>query len=339
MISETMSSCHPTISSLHFTMKTMLLGFEPNTLSASALDQIQALVPDMRLLVTTNAQEIEAALGEIEIAVKQFPQALMPQAPHLRWFQQWGAGADWLLHHPAVAASDLVITTGSGVHAIPISEHILAYLFAFARALPKAIRSQTQYVWQQPEWGHLFELAGKTMVLIGVGAIGERTALMAHALGIRVLGVRHNADVNTPGVEAMFAPAALLDLLPQADFVVITVPLTEATRGLIGAAELQAMKASAYLVNIGRGAVIDEVALVRALQAGKLAGAGLDVFASEPLPPDSPLWAMENVIITGHYAGATPIYEQRAMTIFLDNLRRYRAGEPLRNVVDKASGY
>jgi len=320
-------------------MKTMLLGFEPNTLSANELAQIQALVPDMHLLVTTDRQAIEAALATIEIAVKQFPQALMTQAPRLRWFQQWGAGADWLLNHPEVAASALVVTTGSGVHAIPISEHILAYLFAFARALPKAIRSQTQHIWQQPEWSRIFELAGKTMVLIGVGAIGERTALMAHGLGMRVLGVRQNADVSTPGVEAMFAPDALLDVLPQADFVVITAPLTEATRGLIGEAALQAMKTTAYLVNIGRGGVIDEPALVRALQAGRLAGAGLDVFANEPLPPDSPLWAMENVIITGHYAGATPIYDERAMAIFLDNLRRYRAGEPLRNVVDKTLGY
>ena len=320
-------------------MNTILLGFEPNTLSADELARIQALAPDMRLLVTTDRQAIEDALATIEIAVKQFPQALMPQAPHLRWFQQWGAGADWLLDHPEVAASALMVTTGSGVHAIPISEHILAYLFAFARALPQAIRGQTQRVWQQPEWSRIFELAGKTMVLIGVGAIGERTALMANGLGMRVLGVRQNADVSTPGVEAMFAPEALLEVLPQADFVVITAPLTEATRGLIGEAELQAMKTTAYIVNIGRGGVIDEPALVRALQAGRLAGAGLDVFASEPLPPDSPLWAMENVIITGHYAGATPIYDERAMAIFLDNLRRYRAGEPLRNVVDKALGY
>lgn len=320
-------------------MNTILLGFEPNTLSADDLARIQALAPDMRLLVTTDRQAIEDALATIEIAVKQFPQALMPQAPNLCWFQQWGAGADWLLDHPEVAASELIVTTGSGVHAIPISEHILAYLFAFARALPQAIRSQTQRVWQQPEWSRIFELAGKTMVLIGVGAIGERTALMANGLGMRVLGVRQNADVSTPGVEAMFAPEALLEVLPQADFVVITAPLTEATRGLIGETELQAMKATAYIVNIGRGGVIDEPALVRALQAGRLAGAGLDVFASEPLPPDSPLWAMENVIITGHYAGATPIYDERAMAIFLDNLRRYRAGEPLRNVVDKALGY
>jgi len=320
-------------------MNTILLGFEPNTLSAGDLAQIQALAPTKQLLVTTDRHTIEQALDEIEIAVKSFPQDLMTKAPNLRWFQQWGAGADWLLRHPEVVRSDLIITTGSGVHAIPITEQILAYLFAFARRLPQAIRSQTRHEWGQPQWSQLFELAGKTLVLIGVGAIGERTALMANALGMRVLGVRRDSATNAPGVQAMFNPDQLSEVLPQADFVVLTVPLTPATQRLIGEKELRAMKATAYIVNIGRGGVIDEPALVRALQEGRLAGAGLDVFAIEPLPQDSPLWAMENVIITGHYAGATPVYEPRIMAIFQENLRRYVAGEPLHNVVDKSLGY
>lgn len=320
-------------------MNIILLGFEPNTLSELDLAQIQALAPNLRLLVTTDRREIEQVLDEIEIAVKRFPHDLMTKAPNLRWFQQWGAGADWLLRYPDVVQSDLVITTGSGVHPIPITEQILAYLFAFARRLPQAIRSQMRHEWQQPEWSELFELAGKTLLLIGVGAIGERIALLANALGMRVLGVRRDVDKRASGVEAMFSPDRLLDALPQADFVVLTVPLTPETRRLIGESELRAMKPTAYLVNIGRGNVIDERALVRALQEGRIAGAGLDVFAVEPLPVDSPLWDMENVIITGHYAGATPVYERRIMAIFLDNLRRYVAGEALRNVVDKALGY
>jgi len=131
----------------------------------------------------------------------------------------------------------------------------------------------------------------------------------------------------------------LLGLLPEADFVVLTVPLTHETQGMIGERELRAMKPTAYLVNIGRGGTVQERALIRALQEGWIAGAGLDVFETEPLPEDSPLWDMDNVIITAHYAGATPHYNERAMAIFLDNLRRYRAGEPLRNVVDKRLGY
>ncbi len=320
-------------------MKTILLGFEPNTLSASDLAQIQALAPDYHLLITTDQPMIEQALDEIEIAFKHFPQDLITKAPKLRWLQLWSAGADWLLRYPEITKLDLTVTNSSGVHAIPISEHILSYLFAFARGLPQAIRSQTRHAWQHSDWKQLFELAGKTMLLIGVGAIGERTALMASALGMHVLGVRRDPSANAPGVEAMFNSDRLLEVLPQADFVVLTVPMTPETKSLIGENELRAMKATAYIVNIGRGGTIDEAALVRALQAGRIAGAGLDVFAPEPLPADSPLWDMENVIITSHYAGNTPNYDERAMAIFLDNLQHYMAGEPLRNVVDKTLGY
>src|SRR5206468_9781954 len=184
-----------------------------------------------------------------------------------------------------------------------------------------------------------FELAGKTLLLIRVGAIGARTAAIGSALGMRVLGVRRNPDAGVPGVDAMFVSSQLRDHLPEADFVVLTVPLSRETRGMIGEQELRAMKSSAYVVNIGRGGTIQEPALVRALREGWIAGAGLDVFAEEPLPKTSPLWELENVIITAHYAGLTPQYDDRAMAIFLDNLRRYQAGEPLRNVVDKRAGY
>jgi phosphoglycerate dehydrogenase-like enzyme len=321
-------------------MPIILLGFSEDELSSQDLAYIKELAPDRQTLVTTEQQVIEQHLDEIEIAVKAFPQALLARAPKLRWFQQWGAGADWLLDHPEVAASNLIVTSGSGIHAIPISEHILALLFAFGRALPTAFRLQMQHRWQSPEsWETLFELSGKTMLLVGVGAIGERTAQIASALGVRVLGVRRDPATGATGVAAMYHPDELLQLLPQADFVVLTVPLTEETHHLFGEQELRTMKKTAYLINIGRGGTIDEPALVRALQQGWIAGAGLDVFAEEPLPPDSPLWGMENVIVTAHYAGATPHYHERAMKIFLDNLRRYVAGEPLRNVVDKTLGY
>ena len=137
----------------------------------------------------------------------------------------------------------------------------------------------------------------------------------------------------------MIGPERLAEALPEADFIVLTVPLTPDTRHMIGERELRLMKPTALIVNIGRGGTIDEAALIRALAEGWIAGAGLDVFEKEPLPPDSPLWRMENVIITAHYAGATPHYSERALAIFLDNLRRYKTGEPLRNVVDKTLGY
>ena len=321
-------------------MKTILINFEAGVLSEAQLAQIQAAAPDMQLLVTRDRDEIEAVLDEVEIAAAGFPRDLLPRAHNLRWLQQWGAGADWLLRYPEVIELDFVLTNASGVHTIPISEHILAFLLAFGRGFHHAVRAQVRREWfSYEQQTGIFELVGKTMVLVGVGAIGGRTAELATALGMRVLGVRRDPTVGAPGVEAMYGPDQLLDLLPEADFLVLTIPLTHETQGMIGERELRAMKPTAYIINIGRGGIIQEDVLVRALQEGWIAGAGLDVFETEPLPEDSPLWGMDNVIVTGHYAGANPYYTERAMAIFLDNLVRYRAGEPLRNVVDKRIGY
>ena len=325
-------------------MNKILLG-DPEQVSGKITDRIRQLAPDMEMLITKDRAEIEAALGEIEIAAWNFPRDLIPKAPKLRWLQQWGAGADWLLHHPEIADLDIIVTSASGVHPIQITEHILSFLLAFARQLHSAVRAQVRREWRRPTRGNafedqpLFELAGKTILLIGVGAIGARTVEVSKAMGMRVLGVRRNPIIPVPGVDTMYHPDQLLGALPEADFVVLTVPLTRETRGMIGEAEFRAMRSSAYIVNIGRGRTIQEDVLIQALLEGWIAGAGLDVFETEPLPDDSPLWDMENVIVTAHYAGLTPHYEERAMAIFLDNLARYKQGKPLHNVVDKVLGY
>jgi phosphoglycerate dehydrogenase-like enzyme len=319
-------------------MSVLLVCLSAERLPDSELAQLRAAVPDMRVQMTTERAEIEKVLNEVEIAVS-FPHDLLARAPRLRWVQEWGAGVDWLLQHPEVAELDFTLTNASGVHAIPISEQILAYLLAFARGLPAAVRAQDRHAWQPAKRDTLFELAGKTMLLVGVGAIGERTAVIAAALGMRVLGIRRNPAGDLPGVEAIYGPDRLYDLLPEADVVVLTVPLSHATQGMIGERELRAMKPSSYLINIGRGGTIQQPALIQALSEGWIAGAGLDVFDQEPLPATSPLWGLDNVILTAHYAGLTPAYDQRALAILLDNLKRYRAGEPLKNVVDKAAGY
>ena len=312
----------------------------------------------MDIVRTQDRAEIEAILPDVEIVVGSLPYDLLVDATSLRWFQQWGAGADWLLRHPEVIDLDFVLTNASGVHAVPISEHIFAFLLAVARRFPQAARAQPERIWVSNQWqrqsptisadqqfdfvigkDRVFELAGKTMLLIGVGAIGERTAKIAAAFDMRVIGLRRNVALAVPGIERMVCPDQLLDVLPEADFVVITAPLTPETRHMIDKRAFDAMKPSAYIVNIGRGATIVERDLIDALQNGSIAGAGLDVFEQEPLPKDSPLWGMENVIITSHYSGLTPEYDARAIEIFLDNLNRYRAGEPLRNVVDKRLGY
>jgi phosphoglycerate dehydrogenase-like enzyme len=320
-------------------MNTILIGLAADEVSEQDLAQIRAVAPHKRILVTKDRDEIEATLDEIEIAVASFPRDLLPRTRNLRWLQQWGAGADWLMRYPEAVEMDFVLTNASGVHAVPISEHILAYLLAWGRGLCRAVRAQERHEWVHHSRQHVFELADKTLLLFGVGAIGERTALLAEAFGMRVLGVRRDPSVSAPGVDAMFSSDQMLELLPEADFVVLTIPMTHETQGIIGERELRAMKPTAFIINIGRGGTIQEDVLIRALQEGWIAGAGLDVFEAEPLPADSPLWAMENVIITSHYSGLTPRYHERAMNIFLDNLQRYQAGEPLRNVVDKELGY
>ncbi len=302
--------------------------------------RVREIAPQMEVLVTRDREVMEQALDEIEVVAGSMPVELIRRAPRLRWIQQWGAGADWLVyHHPDAAGRDFVLTSTVGMHAVPISEQIMGYLLVFARRLHGAMRDQAARRWSHLEPQDVFELEGKTMLLVGVGAIGRRTARVAAAFGMRVLGIRRHPEQTVPYVEAMYAPDRLLELLPQADVVVLTVPLTRETVGMFGEAEFRAMKPSAYFINIGRGKVVREEALIRALREGWIAGAGLDVFETEPLPPSSPLWAMENVIITAHYAGLTPVYHERAMAIFLDNLRRYVAGEPLHHVVDKGAGY
>jgi phosphoglycerate dehydrogenase-like enzyme len=320
-------------------MSTILIGFKLGVLTDAQLGQVRQAAPDMRLVVTPDRDEMAAVLDDVEIATARVPSSLLVAAPRLRWFHSWGAGVDRVLQYPGAIERDFILSSTSGIHPIQMTEHVLALMLSFARRLPDAARAQARRTWRHMENAEVFELAGKTLLLIGLGAIGRRTAQAAAALGMRVLGVRRTPSGPLPGIERVAGIESLPDLLPKADFVVLVTPLTPETHGLIGERELRLMKRDAYLVNVARGGVIDEAALVRALNEGWIAGAGLDVFEHEPLSPDSPLWDMANVIITGHYAGVTPEYDDRAFEVFLDNLHRYRAGQPLRNVVDKRRGY
>jgi D-2-hydroxyacid dehydrogenase (NADP+) len=318
-------------------MSIILLALEPDVLSSKQKEMIQKICSESKVVITENREEIEPLLGEIEVAAAHFPIQWIARAPKLRWYQQWGAGTDWLMRHPEIASLDFTLTNASGVHSIPISEHILALMLAFARRLPEAVRAQSQREWARGMGA--FELADKKLLLIGVGAIGKRTAQIAAALGMHVTGMRRNPSKALPGIDQVVGPDQLLEILPEADFVVLTMPLTEETRHMFDAKAFEAMKSSAYIFNIGRGGTIDESALIEALRTGKIAGAGLDVFDTEPLPQYSPLWQMENVIITAHYSGETPHYDDRALEIFIDNLERYSNNQSLRNVVDKDAGY
>jgi phosphoglycerate dehydrogenase-like enzyme len=250
--------------------------------------------------------------------------------------------------------SEVTITTVSGIHATPIAEYVFASLLAHRWRVALWTHCQREGKWPSGRW-QLFarpELRDSTLGIVGYGSIGREVGRLGQAFGMRVLALRRTderaksgyaeQDTGDPtgNIPARFyPPGALHQMLSECDYVVIAVPLTAETTHLIGEAELQAMKPTAYLVNIARGAIVDEAALVQALREGWIAGAGLDVFEQEPLPADSPLWDLENVLISPHVAGFTPHYDQRAAALFADNLGHYLSGKPLLNRVNKAQGY
>jgi phosphoglycerate dehydrogenase-like enzyme len=288
-------------------------------------------------------EDAEACLEKIEIGFGDIPFALIPRMPHLAWVQLWSAGADWLQTNPEVIPLPFQLTTTRGMHRQSLAEHIFSLLLAWNRCLPAAFAAQTQRRWLKVSGKRTAILSGKTMLIIGYGAIGERTAEIALAFGMKVIGIRRhpdkeNAQRSHSGVRVE-AASKLLQLLPEADVVVNILPLTPETRASFGKGEFAAMKHTALYVNAGRGPTTDESALITALRNKTIAGALLDVTETEPLPPQSLLWDMENVILTGHYAGLQPQYDLAALEITLDNLSRYIRGEPLRNLVDKKTGY
>lgn len=278
-----------------------------------------------------------AAEAEV-IFSKQFPPATLSVAKKLRWVQAGTAGINHLLA-AGLGEHEILLTNARGAHGIPMAEQILAMMFAFAIRLPTLLAAQGA---RRPTAAQVirekFELDGQTLCVIGLGDIGGTLAHKAKRLGLRVLGVRRTR-APFGSVDAQYTQDQLHAVLPQADHVALCLPLTTATTAIIGEAELRAMKASAYLYNVGRGASIEASALLRALQEGWIAGAGLDVTDPEPLPADSPLWHMDNVILGQHTSGSSPYNADRITEIFLDNLGRYRRGEGLHNIVDKVHGY
>ena len=288
---------------------------------------------------------VEEVLRETAVLLSNpvVPDSITQRAPNLKWVQLTSAGVDRLLESELVQSGKVVVTTASGIHAVPIGEYVLGAMLAFAKGLPRAFRQQTKNTWQAYVAS---ELEGATVGILGLGAIGGHVARLSKALDMRVLATRRSQKERMPGVDAgepfvdeMFPAATSTRCLRECDYVVVAVPLTAESRHLIGEAELRAMKPTAVIINIARGPVIDQEALIRALKAQKIGGAALDVTDPEPLPSDSELWGLENAMITPHISGGTPKYMDRAIALFCDNLRRYLDGEPLRNVVDPKRGY
>lgn len=262
----------------------------------------------------------------------------------IRWLALPSAGADGAVRAGLVRPGGPVVTDARGVHAGPISEFVLSMLLLWARSWPVMLAEQRQRTWPAREARRLLsgrELRGTTLGIVGLGAIGREVARLGRAFGMRVMATRRTAAEGEidADVDTLLPAGRLRELLGASEYVVIATPSTPETYHLIGADELRAMTPSAFLVNIARGDVVDEAALIAALQAGRPAGAGLDVFEDEPLPASSPLWTMPNVIISPHVSGSSDRIAARFTDLFLENIARYRAGRPLLNVVDPAVGY
>lgn len=283
--------------------------------------------------------DIAAAMPEADVYFPLSGLNLKPEyieaAPRLEWAHVASAGVEHALF-PAMTNSDIILTNGAGMYGIPIAEHTVGMMLALVRDFPRMMRQQAERKWGEVRGGELY---GGTALIVGLGGIGREIARRLRAFGMRILATRRRPGANDPDADEVGAPEDLRRFLPLADWGVVTVPWLADHGVVMGRAEIALMKPSARLLNVGRGRTVDEAALIEALQSGRLAGAGLDVFEKEPLPPGSPLWDMPNVIVSPHTAGSSPRSLDRVLDLFLDNLRRFLAGEPLRNVVDKRAGY
>jgi phosphoglycerate dehydrogenase-like enzyme len=292
-----------------------------------------------------DGDDFARALPEADVVVAQdLPDDQLARARRLRWLSSVAAGLDGIVT-PAFLARDVPLTSASGVHGPNIAEHVLAMMLMFTRGLPALFRAQLARRWERKMTSRsesFAELTGKTLLVVGLGRIGEAIAARARPFGMRIVALkrdpaaRHDAGI---AVDELVGLDALDDALGRADHVCLTMPLTPETHRLIDARRIARLRAGAYLYNVSRGALIDEAALVDALRAGRLAGAGLDVFEDEPLPATSPLWDLANVILTPHVAGLTPLYYERTAALFADNLDRFLSGRPLQNRFDPARGY
>jgi phosphoglycerate dehydrogenase-like enzyme len=303
---------------------------------AAAYDAaLRARLPDADSYSTSDERAFRQRLPEAEVLVAhRFPVDGLATAAKLRWIQVTSAGAEFLAPvHGQLAP--IVVTNGRGLHAAPIADYVMTVAVMLQSGFAQFMRDQAAKRWHRRP---VPMLSGKTLGIVGLGSIGQEIARRAAASGMDVVGVRRS---GTPmdGIRQVFTPDRLHEFLACCDFVVVAVPATDATRALLGRAEFDAMKRNAYVINIARGTVIDEPALIGALEDGTIAGAGLDVFAVEPLPADSRLWTLPNVIVTPHIAGMRTDYEERLIDIFVDNLARFERGEALRNRVEPERGY
>jgi phosphoglycerate dehydrogenase-like enzyme len=300
-----------------------------NDPSAPHLKRLERLPPQTRIAAGLSAEAFRHVAPEADVMLvgavpRELFEEVFAMAPRLQWVHVLWAGLDTLLF-PALLESPVTLTNGRGVFARSLAEFAIAGMLWFAKDICRMRRQQREKRWEKFV---VEELHGKRLGIIGHGSIGRAVAALAAAFGMKVVGVGR----TSPREE-------FDEIIEQSDFIVVSAPLTEQTRGLVGEAEFRRMKPSCVLINVGRGPVVSESALLAALREGRIRGAVLDVYDQEPLPPDHPLWTMDNVLLSPHCADNTPTWLDEAMELFVENFERFDRGEPLRNVVDKKAGY
>jgi D-2-hydroxyacid dehydrogenase (NADP+) len=301
-------------------------------------DEFAARGTGMRHFEVRNLDELQARIGEADVLVVSglWRNEFLERAGRLRFIQSISAGTDQYASD-LLRATGVLLASAQGANERAVAEHAVALILALTRQIGQARDNQAARTWRgmiAHRTRREDELGGKTLLIVGLGRIGSRLAALARAFDMRVIGVKRDTSVTPDEVDAVIAPDRLLEVLPDADFVALTCPLTPETTGLIGTPQFAAMKRSAYLINVARGRVVDEAAMLAALQDGRIAGAGLDCFHDEPLPASSPLWRFDNVIVTPHTAGETRRYEANIVDLLLDNLDRLLSGNPvLRNQI------
>jgi phosphoglycerate dehydrogenase-like enzyme len=305
--------------------------------------RLQREFPQVEVLHLPDYKRVDQEILDTEIAITwSVRPAQIAAAKKLRWIHSPAAAVHQLIF-PELVNSDIVLTNAREVHGPVVAEHVIALIFALAKKIPSSARLQEEHIWgQQILWDELprvREVAGATVGLIGLGGIGRAVAKSAKALGMRVIAAREHPEKGSDGADAVFGPAQIDKVFRQADYIVLAAPVTAGTKAIANAERLALMKPHACLINVGRGPLVDEPALAAALCERKIGGAALDVFPKEPLPADSPLWDVPNLLITPHTAALTDKLWERHYALFSENLHRYLNGKPLRAVVDKRKGY
>src|SRR5438552_4585953 len=319
-------------------MPATLLMLPPQTATTREwASRVAAALPELSVVVVEDPDQAARVIGAAEAAFGAMPPALLRRAARLRWLQAPQAAPPAGYYFPELIAHPVAITNFREIYNDHIGAHVMAFVLAFARGLHHYIPQQLRHEWKKlPQNTGVVHLPEATALVVGVGGIGSEVARLAAAFGMRVIGVDERRRDPPPGVAELHRGDELDALLPTADFVILTVPHTPETEGFMNRARFQEMKKTAFFINIGRGLTTRLDDLVEALRAGEIAGAGLDVYEQEPLPADHPLWTIPGVLLTPHTAGYGPYLDERRYEIILDNCRRFLAGQPLRNLVDKA---